>query len=138
MQTISRRRRLIILGVVIGLLVGLSIFIVVSAIVHHLGVAAGLALLGMIAIGLSWLLGRRPFFIAFFGGIGLFLIGLMLLLFAGLYIESMAAIVVTFVGGVLLSVLSIGRPLLDAHKLSPVEQQREAQRLIRSLLDKHP
>jgi hypothetical protein len=92
----------------------------------------------MIAIGLSWLLGRRPFFIAFFGGIGLFLIGLMLLLFAGLYIESMAAIVVTFVGGVLLSVLSIGHPLLDAHKLSPVEQQREAQRLIRSLLDKHP
>ena len=138
MQTISRRRRLVILGVVIGLLVGLSIFIVISAIVHHLEVAAGLALFGMIAIGLSWLLGRRPFFIAFFGGISLFLIGLMLLLFAGLYIEFMTAIVVTFVGGILLSILSIGRHLLDAHKLSPVEQQRESQRLIRSLLDKHP
>lgn len=138
MQTTTRRRRVVTLGVVVGLLVGLSMFIVVSAIVHHLEVAAGLVLFGMIAIGLSWLLGRRPFFIAFFGGIGMFLIGLMLLLFAELYIEFMTAIVVTFVGGFLLSILSIGRHLLNPHKLSPVEQQRESQRLIQSLLDKHP
>lgn len=138
MHTVSKTRQLITLGVVICLLVGLGIFILVSAITHHIVVAFVLVLAGVVAIGMSWPQRRRLFFTLLFGGITLSLVGSAMFLFVGLYVEMIAAIMLMFFGGISLAVLVMARQFFGSGTLSPAQQQRAYQTFLHSLRDKAP
>lgn len=112
MRPMSDTRRFVILGLEASLVVALSLFIVVSAIVHHLAVAAILIFVGITATALSWFLHRQPFFLLMGEGAAMSSIGITMLLFTGLYVEMVAAIAVMFFGGVLLFALIMAPRLI--------------------------
>ena len=138
MRQLNHTQRLWVIALLSGLLIVLCLFIIVSAIVHHLVLAAILVFLGIIATGAAWFLRRLPFLLLGSGGIGMSIIGSILLGYSGLYAEAIAAIVVIFIGGIVLAILIMGRQLLRTKKLSPVEQEREFRLFVQSFLDKVP
>lgn len=134
----SNARRFLSLGLIVGLLLALSTFILISAITHHIVAAPVLVLTGVVAIGLSWPRRRRLFFILLFGGITLSLVGSAIFLSAGLYIAMLAAIMVVFFGGISLAILIMARQLFGSGTLSSAQQQRAYQTFRWSLLDTAP
>ena len=132
----SDTRRFTILGLETSLVTALSLFIVVSAIVHHVIFAALLIFLGITATGLSWFLRGQPFFLLMGGGVAIAGIGITMFVISGLYVEMLAAIIVTFFGGVLLFAVIMAPRLVWGRHLSRVEQQREIQKFRRRFLER--
>jgi intracellular septation protein A len=132
----SDMRRFTILGIEVSLVVVLTLFFVVSAIVHHIAFAAILIVLGIAATALSWFLRRQPFFLLMGGGIALAGVGITVFLLSGLYIEMVAAIMATFFGGVLLFAIILAPRLVWGRHLSHAEQQREIQKFRRRFFER--
>lgn len=132
----SDTRRFTIFGLETSLVIALSLLIVLSAIVHHIILAAILIFLGIAATALSWFLRRQPFFLLMGGGIALAGVGITVFLFSGLYVEMVAAFTVTFFGGVLLFAVIMAPRLVWGRHLSHAEQQREIQKFRRRFFER--
>ena len=136
MKDMSDARRFVILGLEASLVAELSVFLVVSAVAHHLIIAVILIFVGIAATATSWLLRRQTFLVLMGGGVFISCIGSAMFLLAGLYLEAISAIAVIFFGGLLLFAIIMAPRLVWGRNLSAAEQQREIQKFRRRFLER--